>query len=43
MGRVKQTRSAHELRNEVVEEVISNLMNESCAEREALRVGGSRN
>ena len=34
---------AHELRNEVVEELISNLMNESCAEREAPRVGGGRN
>jgi hypothetical protein len=33
----------HELRNEVEEELISDLTNESCAEREALRVGGSRN
>ncbi len=38
-----EARKAHELRNEVVEELISNLMNESCAEREAPRVGGGRN
>ena len=37
------SRYTHEMRNEVVEEFISNLMNESCAEGEALRVGGSRN
>ena len=33
----------HELRNEVVEEFISDLRNESCAEREAQCMGGSRN
>ena len=40
---VTNSRKSHELRNEVVEEFISNLMNESCAEREAQRVGGGRN
>ncbi len=36
-------RRTHEVRNEVVEELISNPMNESCAEREAPRVGGGGN
>jgi hypothetical protein len=43
LGKRRLGRIAHELRNEVVEELISNLMNESCAEREAPRVGGGRN
>ena len=39
----KERLFTHEVRNEVVEELISNPMNESCAEREAPRVGGGGN
>src|SRR2546429_3809239 len=35
-------RVAHELRNEIVEELIPNLMSESCTERTAPCVGGNR-
>ena len=35
--------TAHEVRNEVVEEVISSLLNTSCAEWEAQCIEGGRN